>query len=190
VAEDQEELVEAMSRPAFYPHRPEQVTHLETHISHLFVAPPFAYKLKKAVRLAFLDFSDRPRREHFCHEEVRLNARLCPAIYLGVVALTRGEGGRVALGGDGEPLDHLVWMRALPAAGMLPAALADGGVTAVHVESLANRIAAFHAQAASDPEVAALGSPEAIAARWDVVGRKVFADIRLRMGPLQSTVRA
>jgi uncharacterized protein len=164
--EEQEEIVAVLSRPSSYAHRPVHVRHLQTHISHVFVAPPYAYKLKRAIRLPFLDFSDRDRREWFCHEEVRVNRTLCPAIYLGVVPVTRSSGGVIAVGGDGEPLDHLVWMRSLPARGMLPVALAEGRIAPEHLEALAGRLAAFHAAAPTSPDVVVLGAPEAVAERW------------------------
>src|SRR5690606_38325486 len=103
-----EELVAALSDPGFHDPRPARVEHLQTHISHLFVAPPYAYKLKKPVRLDFLDFSTAAARKRFCEEEVRLNRRLCPEIYLGVVAVARTRGGSLALGAAGSAVDHLV----------------------------------------------------------------------------------
>src|SRR5262245_28939702 len=117
----QEAMVRALAEPGFYPHRPERVEHVQTHISHVFLAGPYAYKLKKAVRFPFLDFSTLERRAYFCAEEVRLNRRLCPSVYLGVVPVTRDDRGALELGGQGTVVDHLVWMRRLPAERMLPA---------------------------------------------------------------------
>ncbi len=73
-------LVAAMMEPSFYPNRPSQVAHLETHISHLFFAGDLVYKIKKPVRFSFLDFSTLARRRYFLHEEVRLNRRLAPSV--------------------------------------------------------------------------------------------------------------
>jgi uncharacterized protein len=73
----------------------------KTHSSVVFLAGPFAYKVKKPVNLGFLDFSTLPRRRHFCEEEVRLNRRLAPQVYRGVVPVTR-DGPRVALAGAGS----------------------------------------------------------------------------------------
>ena len=80
---------------------------IQTHISAVFLAGPFAYKVKKPVNPGFLDFSTLDKRHHFCQEEVRLNRRLAPDVYLGVAAV---------LGIDGAPCDHLVVMRRLPGA--------------------------------------------------------------------------
>src|SRR5205807_877750 len=81
------ELIEALSRPEAYPGSPDKVDVRHTHISVVFLAGPFAYKVKKPVNLGFLDFSTLEKRRHFCDEEVRLNRRLAPTVYLGVVPI-------------------------------------------------------------------------------------------------------
>src|SRR5437870_1960319 len=124
----QDAVVRALEDPRFHVHRPETVEHVQTHISHVFLAGPHAYKLKKAVRFPFLDFSTVERRRHFCAEEVRLNRRLCPSVYLDVLPITRAANGTLVLGGDGEAVDHVVWMRRLPEADMLVNRLAAGAV--------------------------------------------------------------
>src|SRR4249920_1932338 len=86
---DQAALVRALADPAFYPHRPARVEHVQTHISHVFLAGPYVYKLKKAVRFPFLDFSTTELRHAFCVDEVRLNRRLSPEVYLDVLPITR-----------------------------------------------------------------------------------------------------
>lgn len=164
-----EEIVRALRNPAFYPHRPNEVRHIQTHISHLFIALPYAYKLKKPVRFDFLDFSSPERRRYFCEEELRLNRRLCPAIYLDVVPLTRAPHGSLALAGRGPAVDHLVRMRALPEHGMLPVALGEGCVSRDRLEHLGRQLAAFHAACDSGPEIAAQGTPEVVAMHWQKV---------------------
>jgi aminoglycoside phosphotransferase family enzyme/predicted kinase len=93
-------LIEALSRPEAYAHSAEAIEVHQTHISVVFLAGPFAYKLKKPVNLGFLDFSTLDKRKHYCEEEVRLNRRLAPQVYLGVVPIAsepeahaRDEGG-------------------------------------------------------------------------------------------------
>ena len=166
---DQDEIVRALADPAFYPHRPVAVLHHETHISHVFVAGSFAYKLKKAVRFSFVDFSSIETRRAVCAEEVRLNRRLCAPLYLGVREVVRRPDGTLALDGSGTPIEPLVWMRALPARGMLPQALAEGRVTAAPLVAFARTLAAFHASpetALDDPHHA---EPDILAARWQHV---------------------
>src|SRR5262245_24586685 len=95
------DLVQAMQDPAFYPARPALVELRQTHISYVFLAGDEVFKLKKPVHFSFLDFSTLERRRHFCHEEVRLNRRLAPGVYLGVIAIRR-EDGRFRLAEESE----------------------------------------------------------------------------------------
>jgi aminoglycoside phosphotransferase family enzyme len=111
-------LIEALLEPRAYPDSPEKVTLQQTHISYLFFTPNYVYKVKKPVDFAFLDFSTLNKRLHFCKEEVRLNRRLAPDVYLGVVPITEGGEG-VSIEGEGEALEYAVKMRRLPAETML-----------------------------------------------------------------------
>ncbi len=77
-------IVEAMMRPEFYPEPPAKVELIQTHISYVFIAGEYVYKLKKAVRFSFLDCTALAQRHHFCAEEIRLNRRLAPDVYLGM----------------------------------------------------------------------------------------------------------
>ena len=160
----QDELVGALASPDFYPHRPRMVEHVQTHISHVFLAGPYVYKLKKAVHFPFLDFSTAELRRHFCLEEVRLNRRLSPGVYLDVLPIVRTAGGRLGLGNGGDVLDHVVWMRRLPAAGLLVNRL--GRTRPEMMDELAAVIARFHASAPTGPEVAAHADADALRARW------------------------
>src|SRR2546423_126078 len=102
-------LMALLARPASYPEPTAQVQVCQTHISVVFLTDQHAYKIKKPVSLGFLDFSTLDRRRHFCEEEVRLNRRLAPDVYLGVVPVTAG-----GIKGKGEPLEWAVKMRRLP----------------------------------------------------------------------------
>ena len=81
-------LIKAMMRPDTYPHPVAAITRLETHISWIFLSGEFAYKIKKPVDLGFLDFSTLAKRKHYCQQELELNQRLAPEIYLGLVSLS------------------------------------------------------------------------------------------------------
>src|SRR4051812_30577884 len=94
-------LIELLSAPSAYPYPVDRVEVLQTHISVVFLAGPFVYKVKKPVNLGFLDFSTLSRRHHFCQEEVRLNRRLASRVYLGVVPVSGTERG-LRLEGPGE----------------------------------------------------------------------------------------
>ena len=99
-------------------------------MSYVFLAGERVYKLKKPVRFAFLDFSTISAREADCREELRLNRRLAPGVYLDVVPLTLAPSGELAMRGEGEIVDWLVEMRRLPAALMLDRLIAEGGLEA------------------------------------------------------------
>ena len=168
-------LITALEDPGFYPHRPEAVTHVQTHISHVFLAGPYVYKLKKAVRFPFLDFGTPELRRHFCAEEVRLNARLAPGVYLDVVPIGRDASGRLQLGGPGVAVEHVVRMRRLPQDRLLVQLLAAAAVDAQMMTRLARVMAAFHATAPTGPDVAAHGAPETLRARWEDEARSTGA---------------
>jgi aminoglycoside phosphotransferase family enzyme len=157
-------LVETLAQPGFYPHRPPSVEIRQTHISWVFLAGGLVYKLKKPVRFRFLDYSSREQRLESCLAEVRLNRRLAPTIYLGVVAVRR-HGAGFALGSvddlGGEAEDYLVAMRRLPEEEMLDRRLARGTAGAAELEQVAAKLVAFHAACPDRGE--AYGSREVVA---------------------------
>lgn len=137
-----------LRRPASYPGEPRGVQVVETHMSWVFLTDRDAYKLKKAVRYDCIDFSTPELRRHDCEEELRLNRRLAPEVYLRVVPLTFDAGGNLALDGVGEPVDWLVHMRRLPADRMLDQLIRRGAVEEADVRPAAERLARFYAGAA------------------------------------------
>lgn len=143
---------------------------VETHISWVILAGEYAYKLKKPLALGFLDFSTLERRRHFCAEEIRLNRRLAPDIYLETLPVT-GTEDRPVLGGGGPPLEWAVKMRAFD-----PRATLDRAARLLpeQVDAIADRIAEFHQNAAPAPGASAHGMPEAVAAPV----RQNFSQIR------------
>lgn len=151
-----------LARPECYPHPTDGIEIIHTHISIVCLAGDRVYKLKKAVTLPFLDFSTPARREHFCREELRLNRRLCPWVYLDVVPLRRGARG-LNFCGDGVTVDHAVLMTRLPAERMLDRLLALDAVRADEIERLALTVATFHQGAERGEDVLAAGAPERLA---------------------------
>lgn len=129
--------------------RPEVET--ETHTAHVFLAGDRAYKLKKPVRLGYLDFRTLAAREATCREELRLNRELAgPDVYLGLVPLTLD--GPLQLDGHGRPVDWLILMRRLPAHRMLDAMLSRGETPAsATIRALAARLAGFYAARRAEP---------------------------------------
>lgn len=138
-----EAKVAFLSRPEAYLPRPREVEARETNMSWVFLTPDRVYKLKKPNRRPFLDFSTIRRRRFFCEEEVRLNRRLAAETYLGVRALRHCPDG-LSLGDRGRTVDWLVEMRRLDSAQMLDHRLGAGGVGAVEIEALAERLVAFY----------------------------------------------
>jgi len=145
--------------PDAYPHPVDQVESFTTHISQLLLAGELAYKLKRPVSLGFVDFSTLSRRRFFCEEELRLNRRLAPQLYLGVVAVVR-RAGRVCIGGDGEVVDYAVRMRRFPQQALLSARPLDGAL----IDRLAELVATFHAGLAPASAESPYGEPERVLA--------------------------
>lgn len=126
------------------------VERIETHISWVLLAGDLAYKLKKPVRLPFLDFGSVALRRHYCEEELRINRRLAPQVYLGLSRVT-GSADAPAFDGPGEALDHAVRMRRFPAGALLAEQARAGRLDAVRIERLAAQIAAWQRDAAPAP---------------------------------------
>ena len=108
----QEQLLPFLLNPNSYPHRPRAVRLVQTHASFVFIAPPFVYKVKKAVNFGFLNFSTLEKRRHFCEREVVLNRRLSPKVYLGVVPIST-RNGRFVFGEGDQVVEYAVQMRKL-----------------------------------------------------------------------------
>ncbi|HXX13115.1 MAG TPA: AAA family ATPase [Burkholderiales bacterium] len=143
-AECHRDLIRALLDPACYPHSVRKVEHIETHISDVLLTGAYAYKLKKPLDLGFLDFSTLEKRRLYCEEELRLNRRLAPDLYLEVVPLT-GQPTAPRIGGEGEPFEYAVKMRQFDQAGILERVLARGELTAAHADEAAELLAQFHA---------------------------------------------
>src|SRR6266498_1163693 len=159
-------LIAAMLRREFYPHNPE-VELRQTHISYVFLAGPYVYKVKKAVKFPFLDYSTLENRRHFCDEELRLNRRLAPNTYLKTVGICRAQGSFYLdekISDRERIVEYAVKMNRLPEDRMLTSLIRDGSVKPEHIAEIAKKLAAFHKRAAIEKS-ARFGSPQAIASR-------------------------
>ncbi len=143
---EQDALIRKLGDPSCYSHAVTSVQHRETHISHVLLTGELAYKIKKPLDLGFLDFSTLDRRRHICQEEVRLNRRLAPDFYLGVVPIT-GTPAAPRVDGTGEAIEYAVKMRQFPPDATLDQIDRQGGLTAAQVEAIATAIARFHLHA-------------------------------------------
>jgi len=145
--QDQRIAVKVLENPDVYPKPPAEVTHKETHISHLFFAGDLVYKIKKPVRYSFLDYSSLDKRRRFLGEELRLNRRLAPSVYLGITPITKDSESHWRLGGDGDVVEYALVMRRLPEKRMLPFLLNTHQVTPLMMNELAETVAKFHKSA-------------------------------------------
>lgn len=161
----QEELDRALESPACYPCPAPTVEVIETHLSRLYLVGERVFKVKKAVDLGFVDFTTLAKRRHACEEEVRLNRRLAPGIYRGVLPIVRDAAGRVRVGGAGEPIEYAVEMERLPAAQMLDRKLERGEIDSECLDRIVALLADFHAGAERGPAIDRLAAPDAVAQR-------------------------
>jgi len=139
---DLEAKIAFLRRPESYPDEVPEVEAIETHMAWVFLAGQRAYKMKKPVHYPFLDFSTLEVRRQDCEEEVRLNRRLAPDIYLGIVPLTSAES-ELAIGGAGEPVEWLVVMKRLPRAAMLDSAIRERRANGTEILPAARLLADF-----------------------------------------------
>ncbi|MEE9911615.1 MAG: AAA family ATPase [Deltaproteobacteria bacterium] len=151
-------IAAGMSRPDFYPHRPQSVEVLQTHISYIFIAGDDVYKVKKPVDFGFLDFTTLAKRKFYCEEELRLNKRLAPSIYLDVVPIVQDARGCLSPGGDGDIVEYAVHMKKLPLDRMLKILLARGKADAGVMDAVAAKIARFHMTAQTGGAIDEMGS--------------------------------
>ena len=174
---DTTELIRSLHDPACYDHAAGPVRVIETHISWVLLTGEFAYKIKKPLDLGFLDFSSLGKRLHACCDEVQLNRRLAPDIYLDVVPIT-GTPAAPRINGPGETFEYAVKMRQFPPDATLDRLDAQGRMSTLHVEAIAATLARFHlegcARAAADSP---WGSPDAI---WRPVAQN-FSQIAPRL---------
>ena len=186
-------LLAALHQAATYAHPCREIAHLETHISRVFLAGDYAYKLKKPVDFGFLDFTTLEKRRAACAEEVRLNARLAPDFYLGVVPVCQNESGyRVRPQGcvPGETeVEVLVYMRRFPQEGLLDHLAMVGQLSPDLMTGIAQQLARFHAAAGRGPEIDRFGGVDSVrtpvAQNFDqtraYIGRTVSAATHARL---------
>jgi aminoglycoside phosphotransferase family enzyme/predicted kinase len=155
---DQSALIAALLLPERYPHPVTTVDHLQTHISHLLLAGDYAYKIKKPVNLGFLDFTSLERRHYYCEQELRLNRRLAPNLYLDCIPIG-GEPVQPILGSE-PAIEYAVRMRRFPQEALLDRALATGQLESRHIEALARQLADFHRTIPVADSTTPFGEPE------------------------------
>jgi uncharacterized protein len=158
--QEQARLFAALGDPACFDDV-KRVTAIETHISYVLLTGAYAYKIKKAVDFGFLDFTTLAARRFFCEEELRLNRRLAPELYLEVVPIT-GSIDAPRMGGDGPALDYAVKMREFPQGALANRLLARGELGAADIDALAAAVARFHGTVEMAAPGAGFGAPERV----------------------------
>jgi len=153
-----EAMIQGLLRPDVYPHAADAMRLVETHCAWVLLTGQYVYKVKKPVNFGFLDFSTLEKRHFYCAEEVRLNRRFAPDIYLGVVTIT-GTPAHPQLDGDGEILDYAVRMRQFPDNGLLSQLAARHALEAVHIDQLVHTLSDFHRGASRATAADSFGDP-------------------------------
>jgi aminoglycoside phosphotransferase family enzyme len=184
-------LQKALLDPAIYPDLPKEVKLIETHISLLFLTGNHVYKVKKPVDFGFLDFTSLEKRRYFCEQEVMLNRRLSPDIYLGVVKITRDRD-RLSLDGRGEVEEYAVKMKQIPEELLMDKLLEKGQVNQGMMEALSEKLVRFYSSADTNETIKSFGRPERVKQDTDenfeqtqkyvdvVIPKKIFEEIRKR----------
>jgi len=155
------ELVKTLLEPKAYPEPPQRIELVQTQMSFVFLTDDYAYKVKKAVNLGYLDYTTLEKRHFYCQREVELNRRLCPKVYLRVVPITQDKGG-IFVAGKGEVIEYAVKMRRLPKEAMMDVLLVNNKVTPEMVAKVAQKLAAFHQKAESNTSISVFGDINAI----------------------------
>lgn len=156
-----ETLRKRMLSPDFYSHRPPSVREVQTHISHVFIAPPYVYKVKKPVDFGFLDFTTLPRRCFYTFRELLLNSRFAPGLYLDVLPVTF-DGQSYRLSGEGEHAEYALVMRQFNEERVMKRLIEAGTLTDGQVAELGKRLAEIHGGADSVPPERGLGTYDSV----------------------------
>ncbi|UTW10912.1 bifunctional aminoglycoside phosphotransferase/ATP-binding protein [Marinobacterium rhizophilum] len=159
------EFIQSLCDPAAYPHATKDIRVIETHISWLLLTGDYAYKVKKPVNFGFLDFTSLQKRQHFCEEELRLNRRQAPDLYLEVVAIT-GTAQQPVINGDDEAFEYAVRMHQFDTGLRLDLLLQQKRFEPDWIDTLAGQIAHFHSAVPMVASDSPWGEPENI---WELV---------------------
>ncbi len=165
-----EALLKFFLEPGSYPSKPEKTEHIQTHISHVFIADPYVYKIKKHVDLDFLDFSTLKKRKYYCEKEIELNSRLCSEIYLKVVPVFKQES-HYSLESDmqneDDIVEYAVKMKRLKKENFLIAFVNNHTLTKEHIDKVCEKLAPFYLNQETGDKVLEYGKPEKIKENTD-----------------------
>lgn len=154
-----EQFVAFLASPSSYVYGPREVRCLQTHVSWVFIASPYVFKVKKPVNFGFLDFSTLEKRHHFCRRELELNRRLCPDVYVAVTPIYESDAGFSFDDEDGEIVEYAVKMRELPEGWFLNELLAKGSVGEPELNRVISRLRGFYEEQNPSEEIEEWGAP-------------------------------
>ncbi len=188
---DVSSLKKALLNPEIYPDHPKEVGFFETHISLLFFTGNRVYKVKKPVDFGFLDFTSLEKRKYFCEQEVMLNRRLSPEIYLGVMKIIQ-DGKRILLDGRGEVVEYAVKMKQIPEELLMNRLLEKGQVDSKMIEAVSEKLSHFYSTAETNDFIKSFARPERIKQDTDenfeqtekyieiAISKDVYSEVRNR----------
>lgn len=158
---ESDQLIVSLCNPSIYEHAGSDISIIETHISWVLLTGEYAYKIKKPIQFSFVDFSTLEKREFYCHEELRLNTRLAPKLYLDVVAIT-GSPEHPSFKKSGAPIEYAVKMRQFSQQSLLSYLSVHNQLLLQHIDDMAKEIAEFHLRIDKVSAEGKLGTPEDI----------------------------
>jgi aminoglycoside phosphotransferase family enzyme len=162
-------MIDHFLKPASLPDETQHVSVVQTHISTVFVADEYVYKIKKPVDFGFLDFSSLSKRRHYCHQEVKLNQRLAPDVYLGVLSILRDNGGYRMEADEGQAnvVEYAVKMRRIPDDVLMKSVFDKGVLRDDHLQEIAAVLGRFHQEAARSAKIDEFGEARAFRINTD-----------------------
>jgi aminoglycoside phosphotransferase family enzyme len=161
-SEDLPQFLQDLLQPSAYDHPAPDIRLVQTHISYVVLAGDYVYKFKKPVDFGFLDFSTLEKRHFCCRQELKLNRRLSPDIYLDLVKITK-KNDRHILGGEGEAVEYGVKMVRMPEERMMINVIRAGQLGRSHIDEVVDVLVPFYEQAEQNREIDRFGTAEAVA---------------------------
>jgi uncharacterized protein len=158
---NQEKFFNTLKKPKVYGSNVKNVDVIQTHISYVFLTGEYVYKIKKPVNFGFLDFSTLEKRKHFCEEELKLNRRLCPQIYLDVIKITK-KNDDLELNGSGEIVDYAVKMKEFPQNSILNKLLEKNKIDEKTIDSIVDILVDFYKSGKSSDKINYFGTAETV----------------------------
>jgi len=155
------DFIQALRQPDMYDHAAPDIKLVQTHISFVLLAGDFVYKIKKPVDFGFLDFTTLEKRKHFCEEELKLNRRLCPDLYLEVMSIN-GQNGTYSLNGAGDAVDYCVKMRRMPEERMMGNIIRQGGLDRKMIDGIVDILVPFYEAADGAGDIPGFGTAESV----------------------------